>query len=122
MFIFHDGTEFALKDERRLKMKDLKGNKGKRIMAAALAVLVFFLFVAPHHLSAGKNPCLDALVECTIDAGVSAVLAGIAGFAGGLIGGLVAIFTGAAAGIAVGVASVSGCAIGFDFCMRYVKI
>ena len=103
-------------------MKDLKRNKEKRIMAAALAVSVFFLFVAPHHLSAGKNPCLDALVECTIDVGVSALAAGIAGFAGGLLAGIGAIFSGGAAGIAVGVAAMSGCAIGFDFCMRYVKI
>lgn len=103
-------------------MKNLKENKGKRIMAAALAVLVFFLFVAPHHLSAARNPCLQALGECTIDAGASAVLAGIAGFAGGLAGGVAAIFSGAAAGIAVGVASMSGCMIGFDFCSRYVKI
>lgn len=103
-------------------MKDLKGNKGKRIMAAALAVLVFFLFVAPHHLSAAKNPCLDALVECTIDAGVSAVLAGIAGFASTILTGIGAIIAGGAAAIAVGATSMSGCAIGFDFCMRYVKI
>ena len=103
-------------------MKDLKRNKGKRIMAAALAVMVFFLFVAPHHLSAGKHPCDAALVECMIDAGTSAILAGIAGFAGGLIGGFVAIFTGAAAGIAVGAASVSSCMVGYGFCVRYVKI
>jgi len=103
-------------------MKDLKRNKGKRIMAAALAVLVFFLFVAPHHLSAAKNPCDAALVECMIDAGVSAFFAGIAGFAGGLIAGIGAIFTGAAAGIAVGVVSASGCIVGYDFCGRYVKI
>ncbi len=103
-------------------MKNLKENKGKRIMAAALAVLVFFLFVAPHHLSAARNPCLRALVECTIDAGTSAVLAGVAGFAGGLAAGVAAVFTGAAAGIAVGVVSMSGCLAGFDFCTRYVKI
>ncbi len=103
-------------------MKNLKRNKGKRIMAAALAVLVFFLFVAPHQLSAGNNPCLEALVECAIDASVSAVAAGIAGFAGGLLTGIGAIFSGAAAGIAVGAALMSGCVVGYDFCTRYVKI
>jgi hypothetical protein len=103
-------------------MKNLKENKGKRIMAAALAVLVFFLFVAPHQLSAGKNPCRAALIECTIDAGTSAVAAGIAGFAGGLAAGVAAVFTGAAAGIAVGAALMSGCIMGYDFCSRYVKI
>ncbi len=103
-------------------MKNLKRDKGKRIMAAALAVLVFFLFVAPHQLSAGKYPCAEALVECMIDASVSAVAAGIAGFAGGLLTGIGAIFSGAAAGIAVGVALMSGCAVGYDFCTRYVKI
>ncbi len=103
-------------------MKDLKKNKGKRIMAAALAVFVFFLFVAPHQLSAGKHPCAEALVECMIDSAVSALSAGIAGFAGGLLAGIGALFSGAAAGITVGVASMSGCAVGFDFCARYVKI
>jgi len=103
-------------------MKDFKGNKGKRITAAALAVLVFFLFVAPHQLSAGKHPCIEALIECTIDAGASAVSAGIAGFVGGLIGGFAAILTGAAVGFAVGAALMSGCIMGYDFCVRYVKI
>jgi len=103
-------------------MKNFKGNKEKRIMAATLAVLVFFLFVAPHHLSAGKHPCSDALVECMIDASVSAVLAAIAGFAGGLITGIGAIITGAAAGIAVGATTMSACIIGYDFCTRYVMI
>jgi hypothetical protein len=103
-------------------MKDLKRNKGKRIMAAALAVLVFFLFVAPHQLSAGKHPCIEALVECTIDAGASAISAGIAGFVAGLVAGVGAIFTGAAVGAAVGAALMSGCIMGFDFCVRYMKI
>ena len=103
-------------------MKDLKRNKGKRIMAAALAVLVFFLFVAPHQLSAGKHPCIEALVECTIDAGASAISAGIAGFVAGLVAGVGAIFTGAAVGAAVGASYMSGCIMGFDFCVRYMKI
>jgi len=96
-------------------MKNLKGNKGKRIMAAALAVLVFFLFVAPHQLSAGEDPCVRALMECLIDAAGATIAAFLAGLAGGPI---IALFAMAF----VGKASVEGCVIGHCFCEKYVAI
>ena len=103
-------------------MKNLKGKKGKRILAAALAVSVFFLFVAPHQLSAKDNPCFDALVDCLIDAGATTFVAGLAGAIAALPSGLGSLIAAGVAAIVVGTTSVSACIAGYDFCLRYVKI
>jgi hypothetical protein len=85
-------------------MKNLKRNKGMRILAAAIAFAFVLVFVAaPYQLSA--NVCKGALEDCMIDVAIATLIS--------LLGGPIS-----AAVVALGYSTF--CFNGYAFCMAYV--
>jgi hypothetical protein len=72
-----------------------KRNIRKRVLTGTLALLMIFLFLTPHQLSAGV--CERALAKCGIDALLTSLLSGPE----------------------IGALYLSGCLLGYSWCLQY---
>lgn len=79
-------------------MKNLKKIKKNKILVAALALILLTLILTPLPLAAGE--CEKALVECAVDA----VIVGLFG------------------GAELWILYSYGCALGYDWCLRYYQM
>lgn len=79
-------------------MKNLEGNLRAKIFSGLLILLICLLFLSPQQLVAGA--CEKALVDCSVDAAIV-----------GLFG-----------GPKVGLLYLSGCLMGYGWCIQYYDL